>query len=143
MPKDADYGRELARLLCEEFLQHITHVNFTYDAYLEMDKLEPNESYCVISPNSFNRSRLTRGDWETSITLSLTMVSSTGSTASESEIDNWLDSWDLLNAEVQSVALFDRHKISVIDSNDRYDVNHFHSDRRLVTQVVLGINSIT
>jgi hypothetical protein len=37
MPRDADYGRELAKRLSALYSGRITNVEFTYDAFLELD----------------------------------------------------------------------------------------------------------
>ena len=142
MPRDADFGREIASKLSDIYLGKINSVEFTYDAFVELDQLEENKPYCIVSTNAFDQIRETRAHWRETIQLVLTLVSAVGPTDGSDWVDNWLDSWDMTIRQVRELPLFGKHKPMSIDMEARYDVDIFHNSRRLVTQAMLNYQNV-
>lgn len=136
MPKDVELARNLVAHLESNYSGLADNVEFTYDTYLEFDKMEAEEPYCKISTNSYEDERVSRNDWVEHCQLTLTLVSRAASTDSEDSIDAWLDKWDQLIRELRS-ATIDGNKILRVDRDERYDEDHFHNRRRLVTQATI------
>jgi hypothetical protein len=142
MPRDADYGRELAKRLSALYSGRITNVEFTYDAFLELDRLSESEPYCKISPTLYEQLREGRAIWRESIQLTVTLISAVGATDDGVWVDDWLDSWDATIKQLREVKLFDRHVPLSIDIDERYDNNMFHNNRRLVTQAAIHYGNV-
>lgn len=142
MPRDADYGRELATKLTSLFTGRIDSVEFTYDSYLELDQLAEGKSYCVIAPLVYENTREGRSIWRESIQLSMTMVSVVGANSEPQWIDDWLDSWDSLVRNMRETILFNNRKPVSVDTDERYDAALFHSHRRLVTQASINYGNV-
>ncbi|MGB5334396.1 MAG: hypothetical protein WBN07_02165 [Woeseiaceae bacterium] len=142
MPRDEDFGTELASRLTAKYVGLIHEVEWTYDAYLELDQLAPDRPYCKVSPGNYTVWREGRHDWREQIALQLTLVSAVGATDDEYWIGQWLGSWDQLIRETREDPLFDRHKPMSIDQDERYDTNLFHNHRRLLTQATLHYHNV-
>lgn len=142
MPRDADFGRDLAAQLTAEFLGRIGAVNFTYNSYLELDKLSDTDPYCIISPGLYEYQREGRHDWREEVQLTLSLVSAVGATDSSQWIDDWLDSWDTLIRYAREIRVLGRHKPTQIRQDERYEPDMFHNNHRLFTQAVFTFANV-
>jgi hypothetical protein len=138
MPRDADLGRELASELTALYAGKVTNVLFTYDSYMELDRMNENEPYCIVSTNLYEQIRETRHHWRETTQLVITLVSAIGPTNNAQWIDDWLDSWDMTVRNLRELSLFGKHKPVSIDIETRYDTDLFHNSNRLVTQAMLN-----
>jgi len=131
-------------MISAEFNGRIDSIEFTYDAYLELDQLVAGQSYCRVSPNSYSQVRESRTDWRDEATLVLSLVSVAGPTDKSSWIDDWLDGWDQMQRTMRDFELFsDRNrKISSIDADERYDTTLFHTNKRLFTQASIQFSNL-
>ena len=138
MPRDADFGRDLAARIMAASSGNVSNVEFTYDAYTDLDRIGETDHYCCISPNLYDHTRETRNHWRETIQLVLTLVSSVGPTNDSQWVDDWLDSWDALVRETREMPLFDKHKPTSVETDARYDTDLFHNSNRLVTQAMIN-----
>lgn len=138
MPKDVALGRELAEQLRSQYLKNISTVEFTYNAFVELETLDQNKSFCFITPQNYSRVRETRSDFRHEGSLTLTLVSTVGSTERPEKIDEWLDSWDLLLDYLEDVRGSNGSKLlAAVETEERFDSNVFHSYNRMVNQATL------
>lgn len=142
MPKDADFGRDLAERLSVQFRDFVREVRFTYDAFLELDKVDADKPFCILSTNQYTHIREARALWRESMQLILTLVSPAGSTDSDEWIDRWLDDWDDLVRQAREIQVFGRHKPISVETDERYDADMFHNNRRLVTQATFNFGNV-
>jgi hypothetical protein len=136
MPRDEELGKDLAKRLSAKYTGYIDEVVWTYDSFLELDQLDSGKSYCKISPNNYLNFREGRGVWREDITLMLTLVSKVGPT-NGSWVGAWLDSWDKVVRGLRDEKLFDRHKPTTVEVDERYDPNMYHNNHRLLVQASL------
>ena len=142
MPQDAVFGRDLAQQLTNEYLGLIGEVIWTYDAEIDVEDLPSERPFCVVSPLTYERKRLTRAHWQSSIQIVVSLVSHVGSTSEQEWVDSWLDSWDTLVDLVREMKVLKRHKPLDIDQEDRYDAGVFHNHQRLFTQASLHYGNV-
>lgn len=143
MPRDVELAREIAHSLRDVYKHKINRVEFTYNAYIEFDRIEPNDSICILSPQSYTRVRETRSDFRHETEIVLTLVSPVAAHSRQKDIDDWLDSWDGMLDFLENLKINNRKVITGIDVDQRYDANLFHSYNRLVTQAVLQSTNLT
>lgn len=142
MPRDADFGRDLAERLSAKFHDFVGDVRFTYDAFLELDRIDADSPYCILSTNLYTHLRESRAHWRETIQLILTLVSPAGATDDSDWIDRWLDDWDLLIRESREIPVYGKHKPISVETDERYDAEMFHNNRRLVTQATFNFGNV-
>lgn len=142
MPRDADFGRELVRVLEDKYTGLVKTIQFTYDAFVELDRFPSESAYCFVSPNNYTHVREGRSVFRETISLELSLVSAAGPTDNPSWIDNWLDSWDMLIRNIRSEPLFGKHLPMSVDIDQRYDSDLFHNSKRLLTQATLHYQNV-
>jgi hypothetical protein len=142
MPRDAEFGRDLATQLQAMFGGWINDVEFTYDAFVELDRLDPAKSWCKITTNLYQHVRESRYSWRETVQLMLTLVAPVGVADNPTEIDTWLDSWDTVVRQTRELKVLGRHKPISVDTEERYDAEMFHKHRRMVTQAAINYANV-
>lgn len=142
MPRDEDFGKDLASRLTAQYVGLIHEVKWTYDSYLELDRLAEDKPYCIVSPNNYTNWREGRYDWMERISLMLTLISAVGPTDGDYWVGKWLGSWDQVIRTCREERLFDKHPPMSVDQDERYDTNMFHNHRRLLTQATLHYHNV-
>lgn len=137
MPNDVKLGRALAAYIATKYVGKIHEVRFTYDSFIEIERMNVGSCYCIITPNNYSTERESRTSWRERCSLELSLLSHAGPTDDEQWIDDWLTSWDLLLEEVKTARLFGRTLPSSVDQDERYDADLFHNNRRLLCQATL------
>jgi hypothetical protein len=142
MPRDAEFGRELAAWMTEQYSGLIKEVEFTYDPFLELDQLDPARPYCKIAPMNYDSQRESRINYMERITLELALVSAVAPTGNPAWVDQWLDSWDMVLRQIRNHKLFKRHPPISVETDQRYDFSMFHNNHRLLTQASLNYHNV-
>lgn len=141
MPKDADFGRDLAEQLTAEFLGKIGTVEFTYDPYLELDNLPETKPFAKISVSGYQHIRESRNHWREECTLYFSLVSPVGPTDNAQWIDDWLNSLDIVLRFARD-AIVQGQRMTSVEIDERYDVEMFFNNRRLVTQAAFNFTNV-
>ena len=141
MPKDVDLGKDLANRLDAAYTGKVKKVEFTFDPYLELDKMDSDLSFARVSLNTYSDIREGRNMWRMQSGLVLTLVSAVGPTDG-SWVADWLDSWDMMVKHVREMTVLGQHKPLSVDRDERYDADMFHNNKRLVTQALITFGNI-
>jgi len=142
MPDDVALGRELATKLNEQFTGKISEIGFSYDTYVELDKM-PNHPVAFVSLGAYSRERVARTNFIRTTELRVTSISERRPNENPDWIDEILDSFDSLISFCEGIPLGSRNLMPIrIESEDRFNFDLFHAHARMVNEASLIYRNI-
>ena len=133
MPKDVEIGEALAAALTSADTGIIGSVDFTYDPYIDHDRL-PKIPVVTISPDSapFVREARRGGvTYRRDARLLIMMIARGGATDDSYTINELLDAFDALLENVITTEVLTRKVPLSVDYEERYDPEAFQAQRRV------------
>ena len=140
MPKDVVLARAIATQLTAQYLGKIKNINFDYNAYVDLDGL-PNEPTVFVTLDNSPWIRLSRGNVRRDAMIRVTMISEIGPTDSAQWVDDQLNSFDMLVDYLLETPVNGQLPVDT-ESDDRYDVDRFHSNHRLVMDILFNYRNL-
>ena len=147
MSSDVSIANNLAAAIGGQSFSKSFAVDFTFDQYIENDKVD--SILLRVGIESEQRQRQSRGSWVRDCQLSVVMtapqqVNTTTAVNAESEITNLLTFWDEVVDFIQGYEPLG-HMASTIDSfgNTRFDREKLHEDRQFRAGVAITYKQIS
>lgn len=127
---DEELARDLVAILDANPSIEVNNIEFTWDAYHELDRVQTEILY--VTPNRYVHQRLARDEWQKISIINFVFLAPVEVNVDEQSTSDWVEKWDVLTDLGIKAARPLGIAATLFEQEERFSVAELQNRRRLM-----------